>query len=71
VLDKNGMTAHRANTLVVDVALLGSGAENCLVELCARRRDLAVIVCTGPSTVRSADAIKSFSSSIAAHPATA
>jgi DNA-binding response OmpR family regulator len=41
----------RANALVVDVALLGPGAANYLEQLCARRRELAVIVCTGPSTV--------------------
>lgn len=41
----------RASALVVDVALLGPGAADYLEQLCARRRDLAVIVCTGPSTV--------------------
>src|SRR5688572_11451619 len=41
----------RANALVVDVALLGPRAADYLEQLCARRRELAVIVCTGPSTL--------------------
>jgi DNA-binding response OmpR family regulator len=37
--------------LDADIALLGPRAADYLEQLCARRRDLAVIVCTGPSTV--------------------
>jgi DNA-binding response OmpR family regulator len=50
-LPLDSLAAMRLNALVLDVALLGSQAWDYLDELCVRRRELAVVVCTGPSTV--------------------
>ena len=41
----------RLNALVVDVAVLGPGSWEYLERVCARLPGLAVIVCTGPSSV--------------------
>src|ERR1700759_4767152 len=47
----DGLVAMRLNALVVDLAILGPGAWGYLEQICARMPGLAVIVCTGPSSV--------------------
>ena len=47
----DAMLALRLNALVVDLAVLGPQGFNYLEKLCQRLPGLAVIVCTGPSTV--------------------
>ncbi len=46
-----GLVHMRLNALVVDVALLGPPAWEYLEEVCARLPGMAVVVCTGPSSV--------------------
>jgi DNA-binding response OmpR family regulator len=46
-----GLIQMRLNALVVDVAVLGPGSWEYLDRICARLPGLAVIVCTGPSSV--------------------
>jgi DNA-binding response OmpR family regulator len=45
------LVAMRLNALVVDVAVLGPGSWEYLERVCSRLPGLAVIVCTGPSSV--------------------
>jgi DNA-binding response OmpR family regulator len=45
------LIAMRLNALVIDVAVLGLGSWEYLERVCARLPGLAVIVCTGPSSV--------------------
>jgi DNA-binding response OmpR family regulator len=45
------LVAMRLNALVVDLAVLGPGSWEYLERVCARLPGLAVIVCTGPSSV--------------------
>jgi DNA-binding response OmpR family regulator len=45
------LVAMRLNALVVDVTVLGPGSWEYLERVCARLPGLAVIVCTGPSSV--------------------
>jgi DNA-binding response OmpR family regulator len=45
------LVTMRINALVVDLAVLGPGAWEYLERVCARLPALAVIVCTGPSSV--------------------
>ena len=45
------MLAMRLNAIVIDVAVLGPQGNTYLEKLCQRLPGLAVIVCTGPSTV--------------------
>ena len=45
------LVAMRLNALVVDVAVLGPGSWEYLERVCARLPGLAIIVCTGPSSV--------------------
>lgn len=45
------LIAMRLNALVVDVTILGPGSWEYLERVCARLPGLAVIVCTGPSSV--------------------
>jgi len=45
------LVAMRLNALVVDMAVLGPGSWEYLERVCARLPGLAVIVCTGPSSV--------------------
>ena len=45
------LVAMRLNALVIDVAVLGPGSWDYLERICARLPGLAVIVCTGPSSV--------------------
>jgi DNA-binding response OmpR family regulator len=45
------LVAMRLNALVLDVAVLGPGSWEYLERVCARLPGLAVIVCTGPSSV--------------------
>jgi DNA-binding response OmpR family regulator len=45
------LIAMRLNALVVDLAVLGPGSWEYLERVCARLPGLAVIVCTGPSSV--------------------
>jgi DNA-binding response OmpR family regulator len=47
----DALVAMRLNALVVDVAVLGPGSWEYLERVCARLPGLAVIVCTGPSSV--------------------
>src|SRR3984885_8689593 len=47
----DALVAMRLNALVVDLAVLGPGSWEYLERLCARLPGLAVIVCTGPSSV--------------------
>jgi DNA-binding response OmpR family regulator len=46
-----GLVAMRLNALVVDLAVLGPGGWGYLEQVCARLPGMAVIVCTGPSSV--------------------
>jgi DNA-binding response OmpR family regulator len=45
------LVAMRLNALVVDVAVLGPGSWEYLERVCSRLPGLAVIICTGPSSV--------------------
>jgi DNA-binding response OmpR family regulator len=45
------LVAMRLNALVIDVAILGPGSWEYLERVCSRLPGLAVIVCTGPSSV--------------------
>jgi DNA-binding response OmpR family regulator len=47
----DALVAMRLNALVVDVAILGPGSWEYLERLCVRMPTLAVVVCTGPSSV--------------------
>jgi DNA-binding response OmpR family regulator len=47
----DGLVQMRLNALVVDLAILGPGGWGYLEQVCARLPGLAVIVCTGPSSV--------------------
>jgi DNA-binding response OmpR family regulator len=47
----DSLIAMRLNALVIDLAVLGDGSWEYLERICARMPGLAVIVCTGPSTV--------------------
>jgi DNA-binding response OmpR family regulator len=46
-----GLVAMRLNAFVVDLAVLGPGGWGYLEQVCARLPGMAVIVCTGPSSV--------------------
>jgi DNA-binding response OmpR family regulator len=46
-----GLVAMRLNALVVDLAILGPNGWGYLEQVCSRLPGLAVIVCTGPSSV--------------------
>jgi DNA-binding response OmpR family regulator len=50
-LGADGLVQMRLNALVVDLAILGPGGWGYLEQICARMPGLAVIVCTGPSSV--------------------
>jgi DNA-binding response OmpR family regulator len=50
-LGPEGLVAMRLNALVIDLAVLGPGGWGYLEQVCARLPGLAVIVCTGPSSV--------------------
>jgi DNA-binding response OmpR family regulator len=47
----DALVAMRLNALVLDVAMLGPGSWEYLERVCVRLPGLAVIVCTGPSSV--------------------
>jgi DNA-binding response OmpR family regulator len=47
----DALVAMRLSALVVDVAMLGPGSWEYLERICARMPALAVVVCTGPSSV--------------------
>jgi DNA-binding response OmpR family regulator len=47
----DALVTMRLNALVVDLAVLGPGSWEYLERVCARLPGLAVIVCTGPSSV--------------------
>src|SRR6202046_528612 len=47
----DALVSMRLNALVVDLAVLGPGSWEYLERVCARLPGLAVIVCTGPSSV--------------------
>ena len=47
----DALVAMRLNALVLDVAVLGPGSWEYLERVCARLPGLAVIICTGPSSV--------------------
>ncbi|HET9094500.1 MAG TPA: response regulator transcription factor [Solirubrobacteraceae bacterium] len=47
----DALVAMRLNALVVDLAVLGPGSWEYLERVCGRMPGLAVIVCTGPSSV--------------------
>ena len=47
----DGLVAMRLNALVVDLAILGPTGWGYLEQVCGRLPGLAVIVCTGPSSV--------------------
>jgi DNA-binding response OmpR family regulator len=46
-----GLVVMRLNALVLDMAVLGPGSWDYLERVCARLPGLAVIICTGPSSV--------------------
>jgi DNA-binding response OmpR family regulator len=50
-LGPESLVALRLNALVVDLAVLGPSGYGYLEQVCARLPGLAVIVCTGPSSV--------------------
>jgi DNA-binding response OmpR family regulator len=50
-LGADGLVQMRLHALVVDLAILGPGGWGYLEQVCARMPGLAVIVCTGPSSV--------------------
>ncbi|HWF56504.1 MAG TPA: response regulator transcription factor [Solirubrobacteraceae bacterium] len=45
------LVAMRLNALVVDLAVIGPGSWDYLERVCARLPGLAIIICTGPSSV--------------------
>src|SRR5439155_21509665 len=47
----DALVAMRLNALVVDLAVIGPGSWEYLERVCGRLPGLAVIVCTGPSSV--------------------
>ncbi len=47
----DGLVAMRLNALVIDLAILGPSGWGYLEQVCARLPGLAVVVCTGPSSV--------------------
>ncbi len=47
----DALVAMRLNALVLDVSVLGPGSWEYLERVCARLPGLAVIICTGPSSV--------------------
>jgi DNA-binding response OmpR family regulator len=47
----DALVAMRLNAVVIDLAVLGPGSWEYLERVCARLPGLAVIVCTGPSSV--------------------
>ena len=47
----DGLVAMRLNALVIDLTVIGPGSWDYLERVCARLPGLAVIVCTGPSSV--------------------
>jgi DNA-binding response OmpR family regulator len=47
----DALVAMRLNALVVDVAVIGPGSWEYLERVCSRLPGLAVVVCTGPSSV--------------------
>ena len=47
----DGLVAMRLNALVIDLAILGPTGWGYLEQVCTRLPGLAVIVCTGPSSV--------------------
>lgn len=47
----DGLVSMRLNALVIDLAILGPSGWGYLEQVCARLPGLAVIVCTGPSSV--------------------
>jgi DNA-binding response OmpR family regulator len=47
----DALVAMRLNALVLDVSILGPGSWEYLERVCARLPGLAVVVCTGPSSV--------------------
>jgi DNA-binding response OmpR family regulator len=47
----DGLVAMRLNALVIDLAILGPGGWGYLEQVCTRLPGLAVVVCTGPSSV--------------------
>ena len=50
-MNADGLVQMRLNALVVDLAILGPAGWGYLEQTCARLPGLAVIVCTGPSSV--------------------
>ena len=50
-LGVEGLVQMRLNALVVDLAVLGPSGWSYLEQMCARLPGLAVVVCTGPSSV--------------------
>ena len=50
-LGPDGLVQIRLNALVVDLAILGPSGWGYLEQVCARMPGMAVIVCTGPSSV--------------------
>ena len=50
-MSADGLVAMRLNALVIDLAILGPTGWGYLEQVCARLPGLAVIVCTGPSSV--------------------
>jgi DNA-binding response OmpR family regulator len=50
-MSTDGLVSMRLNALVVDLAILGPTGWTYLEQVCARLPGLAVIVCTGPSSV--------------------
>src|SRR4051794_24859676 len=50
-LPVEALVEQRLHALVVDPALLGSGAWEWLERVCAQLPGLAIVVCTGPSSV--------------------
>ena len=47
----DGLVAMRLNALVIDLAILGPTGWGYIEQVCTRLPGLAVIVCTGPSSV--------------------
>ena len=50
-LPVDGLVQMRLNAFVLDLAVLGPGGWSYLEQVCARLPGLAIIVCTGPSSV--------------------
>src|SRR5258707_9490068 len=47
----DSLVAMRLNAVVLDISVLGPGGWEYLERICARLPGLAVIICTGPSSV--------------------